>query len=157
MKEKLSATNVSFDFLSNSSEFLRIVLNNISSCVLLLDHKMQLYAFNDALKTIFSNKENEDLLYQRCGEAIGCAYQVEEQTECGNTNHCQFCELRLAAMDSYTNDKEIFKDKISRPFFNNNFKKVVKHLQFSTRLFYFNRFDKYIIMIIDDITPLTEP
>lgn len=151
MKSDLSLTNTSFSYLANSSEFLNIVLSNISSCVLLLNEHMELQAYNDALKTIFSNRENEDLLYVRCGEAIGCAYSIEEAVDCGKTTKCDTCELRIAALESYVNRKNIYKDHIYRPFFDRNHNKVDKHLQFSTRFFDFEK-ENYIIMIIEDIT-----
>jgi nitrogen fixation/metabolism regulation signal transduction histidine kinase len=156
MKSDLALTNESFCFLKGSSEFLNTVLNNISCCVLLLDKEMKLRAFNDSLKTIFSNKKDEDLLYMRCGEAIGCAYQIDEQKNCGETSRCNNCELRISAITSYANNEVICKDHISRPFFDNNYQKVDKHLQFSTRLFKLND-EKYIIMIIDDITAFIKP
>jgi nitrogen fixation/metabolism regulation signal transduction histidine kinase len=155
MNSDLSLTNVSFGFLRNSSDFLNIILNNINSCVLLLDKQIRLRAFNDALKTIFSNKKDEDLQYMRCGEAIGCAYQIEEQKDCGKTSKCCDCELRIAAISSYMDNEIIYKDHITRPFFNYSKKKVDKHLQFSTRLFPFEN-EKYIIMIIEDITKFIE-
>ena len=155
MKTKISMTNVSFDFLQGSSVFLNIILNNINTCVLLLDNNMRLQAFNDALKTIFSNKEDEVLLYRKCGEAIGCAYQIEEQKECGETSKCNNCELRIAALNSYINNETIYKEHIVRTFFNNKNEKVEKHLQFSTRLFKFNK-DKYILILVEDITKFAE-
>ncbi len=60
---------------------------------------MELQAFNDSLKTIFLNKKDEDVLYKKCGEAIGCAYQVEEATQCGKTSNCCKCDLRLSALE----------------------------------------------------------
>jgi hypothetical protein len=151
MKNDLCFTNVSFNFLSGSSEFVNLIMNNISSCILLLDKDVRLTAFNDSLKTIFSNRKDEDLIYKKCGEAIGCAYQIEEQKSCGDTSQCNNCELRVAALASYLNDESIFKDHIVKPFFDYNNKKVDKHIQFSTRVFNFNG-DKYVIMIIDDIS-----
>ena len=151
MNNEIALTNTSFNFLRGSSSFLGLILENISSCILMLNNKMELQAFNNSLKTIFSNKENEDVLYHRCGEVIGCAHSVEEEKECGNTTHCQFCDLRLSALLSYTNNETIYKDKISRYFYTSSSQKVMKHLQFSTRSFQFEN-DKYIIMIIEDIT-----
>jgi hypothetical protein len=151
MSSDLSMTNESFGLLRNSNEFLNIILNNINECVLLLDKNLNLKAFNDSLKTIFSNKRDEDLLYMKCGEAIGCAYQIDEQKKCGTTTRCSTCELKIAALNSYMNNEVIFKDHIIKPFFDYNNKKVEKHLQFSTRLFHFQN-DKYIIMIIEDIS-----
>lgn len=156
MHSKRSMANHSFEMLAESGEFLNLILNNITSCVLLLDKDMKLQAFNDALKTIFSNKADEDLLYKLCGEAIGCAYQVEEAKDCGKTTKCCTCELRLAAFDSYLNNTTIFKKHIRRPFFNKNGKREMRDLQFSTRHFYFRK-EKYIILIIDDITGRTIP
>jgi nitrogen fixation/metabolism regulation signal transduction histidine kinase len=155
MKTEITLTNETFNFLKSSNGFLNIVLNNINGCVLLLDKQMKLKAFNNALKTIFSNKKDEDLLYMRCGEAIGCAYQIEEQKDCGETSRCNVCELRISALTSYMNNEEIFKSQISRPFFDANNQKVEKHLQFSTRVFNFNN-EKYIIMIIEDISKFVE-
>jgi len=153
MNSPVSNTNHSFDLLRGSADFMNIVLNNISSSILLLDKNMRLKAFNDSLKTIFSNNRNEDLLYWKCGEAIGCAYQIEEGKECGSTSHCSNCELRLAAMESYLNDRAVYKEKVKRPFFNGDNEKINKDLQFSTRLFLYNR-EKFVIMIIEDITNL---
>ena len=151
MNEKISYTNVSFDFLSNSTKFLNLVLSNIPACVLLLDENMELQAFNEPMKSIFSNKAGEDLLYRKCGEAIGCAYQIEEQMQCGNTSQCKYCELRISALESFLNDAVIYKERIERPFFNQNFEKEIKTLSFSTRLFEYDE-RKYILLIIEDIS-----
>lgn len=155
MNSEISMTNESFSFLKGSSVFMNMILNNISSCVLMLDKDMRLQAFNDSLKTIFSNKKDEHLLYMRCGEAIGCAYQIEERKDCGKTSRCDSCELREAALTSYINGETIYNNHITKPFINFNGNRIDKHLQFSTRSFTFNK-EKYIILIIEDITPLIE-
>ncbi len=151
MNQELSMTNESFKFLSQSSDFLNLVLNNINACVLLLDKDLRLKAYNNALKTIFTSRKDEDLIYIKCGEAIGCADQVEEQKECGFTTKCLSCELRVAALTSYVKDKPMFHQHIVKPFLTHEKTKVDKHLQFSTRLFHFGN-EKYIILIIEDIS-----
>lgn len=155
MNSELSQTNNSFSFLSQSSEFLNLILNNINSCVLLLDRNVRLRAYNDALKTIFSNRKDEDLLFVKCGEAIGCAHQIEEQEDCGKTSKCCSCELREAALLSYVDNEFVYKEHIVKPFFTHDNKRVDKHLQFSTRVFYFEK-DKYVIMIIEDVSKFYE-
>lgn len=155
MKSNISMTNQSFEFLHGSSEFLNLVLNNINSCVMILDKEMKIRAFNDSLKTIFSNKKDEDLLYVRCGEGIGCAYQIEEQKDCGSTAHCNTCDLRVSGIYSYMNNEPVYKEHITRPFFNYENKKEDKHLQFSTRLFKHKK-ETYIILIIEDISKFVE-
>lgn len=153
MYSDITNTNISFSFLKNSKTFLNMLLNNINSCVLLLDNKMELRAFNEPMKTIFSNKQDEDLIYRKCGEAIGCAYQIEEEKECGKTSKCSDCELRIAAMDSYLNNIVVYKEHLTKPFINHDNQKDDKHLQFSTRLFIHER-EKYIIMMIEDISEI---
>ncbi|MBA4250863.1 MAG: hypothetical protein C0425_00865 [Chlorobiaceae bacterium] len=155
MKSYLAMTNENFSFLKNSSKFLNLILNNINSCVLLLDKQVRLVAFNDVLKTIFSNKKDEDLLYVKCGEAIGCAFQIEESKDCGTTSKCCDCELRISALTSYVDDVVIYKDNIKKQFFDYQNKKIDKHLQFSTRLFKYHD-EKYVILIIEDITKYFE-
>ncbi len=156
LHQDMALTNESFSFLSHSSDFLNIIFNNINSCILLLDKDVRLRAYNEPLKTIFSNRKHEDLLYVRCGEAIGCAYQIEEKKECGKTSNCCDCELRIAALTSYMNNTAVYKDHIVKPFFTHDNNKVDKHLQFSTRIFHFQH-EKYIILIIEDISRWFEP
>ncbi|OPZ96276.1 MAG: hypothetical protein BWY70_01803 [Bacteroidetes bacterium ADurb.Bin408] len=152
---ELTMQNNSFDFLRSSNEFLNILLNNINSCILLLNKETRLTAFNDNLKTIFSNKPDENLIYQRCGEAIGCAYNIEERKDCGKTSVCNDCELRNAALNSYNNNENIYKQKIVRPFYNTANQKVLKHLQFSTHLIHYYK-DKYVVMLIEDVSQFFE-
>lgn len=155
LNSDLSMNSESFNFLKSSSEFLNLVLENITGCVLLLDRHMELVAFNNPLKTIFSNKRDEDLLYMKCGESIGCAYQIDEAVKCGTTTKCKFCELRIAALETYTNNEVVYKEHITKPFYNFNNEKEDKHLQFSTRLFKFKG-ETYILLILDDITKFVE-
>ncbi|PKQ61858.1 hypothetical protein BZG02_14630 [Labilibaculum filiforme] len=153
MDTDLTHTNERFSVLSESSEFLNLILNNISSCIMLLDKDLMLRAYNDPLLSIFSNKKGENLLYRKCGEVIGCAYQIEEQKLCGNTSMCRTCELRISVLKSYANNEAIFNSKVTKPFFNFEGEKIDKHLQFSTRMFVYKK-EKYIILILEDITDL---
>lgn len=151
----LTHTNERFSLLSGSSDFLNIILNNINSCVMLLDNNLKLRAFNDPLTTIFSNKKDEQLLYRKCGEVLGCAYQIEENRNCGSTTQCNSCELRIAALFSYAENKPVENKHLIKPFIDYHGMRSDKHLQFSTRLFNFEK-EKYIVTIIDDITELKQ-
>lgn len=153
MQTDLTHTNERFSILSESSEFLNLILNNISSCIMLLDKDLKLRAYNNPMLSIFSNKKDENLMYRKCGDVIGCAYQIEEQKLCGTTSMCRTCELRLAALHSYVNNEAIFREHITKPFFDYEGKKEDKDLQFSTRLFTYNK-ENYIIIILEDITSL---
>jgi len=153
MNNDVSMTNVSFNYLSHSDKFLNLIIHNISSCVLLLDKEMMLCAYNEPLKTIFSSKPHEEIMYHKCGNVIGCAFAVEEEAECGTTSQCKSCSLRESALKSYINGETIYNEKIYREFYTTDFKKELKHLQFSTRAFNFED-ENYILLIINDITML---
>jgi len=148
MKNNLTLARDSFDFIKNSKDFLSLILDNITCAVFLLDKDFKLVALNNSFKTIFSNKKDENLIYMRCGEAIGCAYQIEEQKDCGDTSKCDLCELRIASLTSYAENKAIYKNHITRPFYDFKNHKTDKDLQFSTRLFHYNT-EKYIIVILE--------
>lgn len=148
-------TNKSFDIIKGSSGFLDIIMQEIPSCVLLLDSEMMLFAYNDALKTIFSNKPEEYILYKKCGNVIGCAYAVEEEKECGTTSMCKFCSLRESALTSYSSSMNIYKQRLDREFYTTGLNKEMKHLEFSSRVFQYDR-ERYVVLIINDITALEE-
>jgi len=149
----LSSSNISFDFLYKSNDFLNIILNNVSCSILLLNKDLELKAFNDPVKNMFINKPDEDLLFVRCGEAIGCAYTIEEMKKCGETSYCNKCDLRINSLQSYIEKKPIYRQKLSREFYKIDGNKEMKHLQFSVLPFYFLN-DYYIIVLVEDITEL---
>lgn len=149
--QDISSENTSFNYLRGSADFLDAVLNNISSCILLLDRDMKLQAFNNSIKTIFSNRPNEHLLYRRCGEAIGCAATVEEEKDCGKTTKCCTCVLRKCAIMTYAENISYYKNRLSREFYRTDSRKEMRHLQFSTRCIRYAQ-DRYVMMIVDDLT-----
>jgi nitrogen fixation/metabolism regulation signal transduction histidine kinase len=153
MTNPIAPSNLSFSFLRNSPDFLNIVLSEMSSCILLLNKDMMLHAFNEPIKTIFSNREDEYFQFKKCGQAIGCAYTVEEGRECGTTSHCSFCELRECGIETYLTQKPHYKKQFSRHFYRTDTHKELKHLQFSTRFFKY-KLESYVMVIIDDITEL---
>lgn len=149
MQTIISNTNQSFDILKGSSKFLNLVLDNINCCIMLLDQQMNLRAFNNPLTTLFPNKKDSNLLYRKCGEVIGCAKQIEEKMQCGTTPFCNDCELRIAALISYSENTPI-KKNITKEFYDSTGNKFIKQFTFSTRLFKFEK-ETYIVMIISEI------
>lgn len=130
---------------------MRTIIESLTSCVLLLDHEMNLKAFNRPLETIFGVQPPEGEILQKCGNVIGCAYAVESMKECGTTDHCKTCPLRVNALESYVRGTESYKQKLSRDFYTAKGDKILKHLQYSSVSFIYDD-EKYILVIIDDIT-----
>jgi sigma-B regulation protein RsbU (phosphoserine phosphatase) len=153
MENEFASSNETFLQLSNTPEFLNSLINDICSCILLLNDKMELRAFNDPMKNIFINNKEEHLQYERCGEALGCAYTVEEKKRCGETSKCKFCELRKNALLSYYSNEPVNNKIISREFYTTNSEKELRHLRYSIRTFK-NDSNHYIMLIVNDITLL---
>lgn len=151
MKEKLSSSYVQFDVLKNEPEFLNFILNHINSAILLLDSEMKLQAFNEPLTTLFSNRKNENLLYVRCGEALGCAHSVEEKKDCGTTSKCNTCELRENALFSYVSREPVYRKTLEREFYMQNGEKENKLLEYSIKPFRIGQ-HYFLMTIINDLT-----
>jgi len=148
MKDNRTSAYTYFEELEKSSDFLNFVLNNITCAVLLLNKDMELQAFNEPLKSMFMNKKDEHLLYERCGEAIGCAHQIEEKKECGKTSKCCTCGMRIDSLESYATKKTIYRKSLIRSFYKVDGTKEKKHLIYSVKPLYFKG-DYYLIVLVE--------
>lgn len=146
MENKFTSAYTYFEDLAKSPDFLGFLLNNISYGVFLLNKNLELQSFNEPFRNMFSNKRNEHLQYVRCGEAIGCAYQVVEQVNCGDTSHCTVCTLRIDALEAYAKKKPIFNRTIVREFFKTDGSKENKTLTYTIKPIYFN--DDYYLLVL---------
>lgn len=151
MNENLTSAYTRFVDLKSSSQFLDFLLNNISSCVLMLNKEMKLQAFNDPFKTLFENSNSGKVLYERCGEVIGCAFTVDEEKNCGETSHCDQCILRLTALKAFSSHKNIYNQILEREFYLTKGKKERRKFRFSAKPLY-HETNYYLIVILDDIT-----
>lgn len=139
--------------LKESNEFLNTLLDNITSAIFIADKDVKIQSFNDSFRTLFY--KNEDLvLGEYCGNALGCVYAVEENADCGSTKHCQTCTLRLSLLATFFKKIPADREILSRQFLIND-KLILKHFQFSTRNISFNQQDM-ILVIVDDITEQEE-
>ncbi len=117
---------------------------------------MELIAFNDVIKSMFPESRNQQLQYAKCGEALGCAYQIEEQADCGKTSHCKDCEIRLSSINSYLDNESTRRKRIVRPFFNGQGVKEDRMLEYSTNLFIFQG-EKYLLLTVSDVCAVKNP
>lgn len=149
----ITSENTPIKVLRSNPDFLNGILENISSCVLLLNKELKLTAYNNSIKTIFSNKPEEELLYRRCGEAIGCAATVDEMKDCSTTSKCCHCDLRRCGLKTYASGEAVYKQRISKEFYRQSGNKELRHLQFSTRKVSIDT-DSYVMVVVEDITSL---
>jgi sigma-B regulation protein RsbU (phosphoserine phosphatase) len=153
MSNKFTSALTYFDELAKSSEFLYFLLNHISTSILILNKDLELQAFNEPMQTLFGNKKNEDLLYVRCGEAIGCAHQVESQQQCGETNHCKSCRIRIDSIEAYATRQAIFNKPFVRHFYKADGTKELKNLMYTIKPLYFDK-HYYLLVLIEDMTEI---
>ncbi len=137
--------------LRESNDFLNTLLDNVEAAVLLVDPEASIHHFNDVFLKIFG-KEFEEVAGQRCGNAMGCFYTVEEGKLCGETSHCSQCPLRQSIIKSFTRKVPVRKARMTRRFMLPQGYQV-KHVEYSTQHVAF-RGQEMIIVIIYDVTEL---
>ena len=134
-----------------SNDLLNLLMENMSSALFLTDTEMRLQDFNNTLQKIFSRPEQE-MLNQRCGNAMGCAFAVEEEALCGETSNCPNCVLRSSILKALDHGQPTDREKLHRQFYVGE-TPVEKHFQFSVRRIMHDE-RPIIMVIIDDHTEL---
>jgi K+-sensing histidine kinase KdpD len=135
--------------LKESNEFLNLVLENITSGVLLIDKDVRIYNINNTVK-ILLGKSKEKIIGKLCGNALGCIHTVREYKKCGHTTKCSECPLRLTISNTFGKKHQVNKKKLRRRFKIKG-KIVNKVYQYSTRYITYNGEDM-VLIILDDIT-----
>lgn len=135
--------------LKESNEFLNALLDNITSAIFIANKDIKIQSVNNSFRTLFH--KNEDLILgEYCGNAIGCIYTVEENADCGTTRYCKTCKLRSSLLATFYEKVPTQREILSRQFLIDN-KTIEKHFQFSTRSICFNG-EEMILVIVDDVT-----
>jgi sigma-B regulation protein RsbU (phosphoserine phosphatase) len=137
--------------LKDSTNLLNLVLENIDSAVFLTDSEVKLQDFNTTLEKLFSRPE-QDLLYKRCGNAIGCVFAVEEDALCGEASHCPNCELRNSIVRALETNESTDRALLHRRFYVGD-KPVEKYFQFSVRRLQWGK-EPLIMVVFEDLTEL---
>lgn len=144
---------VNLESLKESNEFLNTLLNNITSAIFITDKDIRIQSFNDAFGSLFY-REEDLILGELCGNAIGCVYTVREKENCGTTSNCRNCGLRSSLISAFLDNVPTQRAILTREFMIND-KLILKHFQYSTRNISFNNQDM-VLVIVDDITQLQE-
>ncbi|MBF0102631.1 MAG: PAS domain-containing protein [Desulfobacterales bacterium] len=137
--------------LNESNEFLKLLFDNITSGIFLVDKDVRIQNFNNSFMALFQQPE-EKILGQRCGNAMGCVFAVEEQKECGTTSHCSTCQLRQSLIESFTKIVPIYRAKLTREFYIKG-EKTLKYFQYTAKYIMYNQ-EQMVLVIVDDITEI---
>ncbi len=144
---------VDINNLKESNEFLNLLLDDIGSAIMLVDKEIQITGINATFKTLFG-KDEDLILGQICGNAIGCQYVENGKADCGSTPDCQYCPLRSAIIKAFMTQQPTYRELLKRDFFINN-KRIRKYFHFTTKFIHFNHED-CVLLILEDITKLEE-
>jgi len=139
--------------LKESNAFLNVLLENLVSAVFVVDKNICIQSFNDSFKALF-HKPEDKILGEKCGNALGCVYTVDEAKKCGDTSNCQHCTLRDSLLKALTNKVPTYKAQLIRKFYINN-QAITKYFLYSSKYITFNN-EEMALVIIDDNTELME-
>lgn len=139
--------------LKESNEFLNILLDNITSAIFIVDKDCKIKSFNDSFSTLFY--KNEDLLLgQLCGNALGCEHVAQTNQDCGTTEHCDSCSLRTSLLQTIIKKVPVHRAILPRKFLINK-ELIQKYFQYTTKLVHYNE-EEMILVIMNDITEQEE-
>ncbi len=144
---------ISIDSLKDSNEFLNTLLDNITSAIFVTDKDIRIQSFNDSFRSLFY-KDEDKLLGELCGNAIGCIYTVREKANCGSTSNCNNCTLRSSLLSAFLEKVPTHRSILKREFQIKD-RIIQKYFQFSTRNITFNHEDM-VMVIVDDVTEIHE-
>ena len=143
--------DINISDLKDSNEFLKVLLENLSSAIFIVDKNLRIRNFNDSFRALFYKTEDR-ILGELCGNALGCVFSVEENKNCGTTSNCAKCVLRDSLIKAFTEKIPAYKELLEREFFVDG-KKVLKYFQYTTKYVRFNN-NEMVLIIVDDITEL---
>lgn len=139
--------------LKESNTFLSILIDNLVSAVFIVDKDIRIQSFNESFQALF-HKQQDKILGELCGNAIGCEFAVVEDKACGTTSNCNGCPLRESLLKAFSEKIPAYKEKISRNFYIDG-RLYKKFFQYSARYVFFNNED-LVLIIVDDITELMD-
>jgi signal transduction histidine kinase len=139
--------------LRESSDFLNVLLENISSAIFIVDPDLSVHNYNYAFAELFRKTEDR-ILGQLTGNAVGCQYTDSGRTDCGTSQNCQTCELRNSLLNSLLQNLPVNKGILNRAFLIDG-KMVDKCLSYSSKLIWVQE-KKRVLVIVDDITELQQ-
>ncbi len=145
--------SVIIESLKNSLEFLNLIFDTIPTGILIVDKDARIHSFNNAINNIFHKSDN-GLIEQLCGNGLGCAFEVETNLNCGCTEYCPSCPLRIGIFKAIKENKETTNSILKRNFYLDN-KSITLYLRFSIKPIELNN-EKFAILFFDDVSDYFE-
>jgi signal transduction histidine kinase len=137
--------------LIESSEFLQVVLQNITSAVMVLDKNLRIYHINDVAGLLFG-QSTQDMVGKLFGNAVCCLVALKNGMECGKSPACKSCSIRNAILKVISGRRPVVKMKHAQDMLING-RHERKILQYSAKYIRFAG-TVFVIIIMDDITEM---
>jgi K+-sensing histidine kinase KdpD len=87
--------------------YLREVFYGMPEVAVVLNPERQIVYANEGLLSILPQKDKEDIIGLRTGEAINCIYSSENEGGCGTSEACRFCGAVNAVLESAKLNKKV--------------------------------------------------
>jgi transcriptional regulator with PAS, ATPase and Fis domain len=137
--------------LKRSKGFLRTVLDNITSALFIVDSDVRIQGINDSFKALF-HKEEDQVVGELCGNAIGCVFTIAEGKDCGTTENCKECNLRSSILGALTKEIPTYREKLVRSFQIQD-RMISKYFFYSAKHVDYKG-EKMVLIVIDDLTKI---
>jgi PAS domain-containing protein len=76
-----------------NEKLVRVILDTLPACVLVMNEQMQVVESNQAARKLFGVKSARKVR-NLIGEVLHCVNERDAREECGNTPHCEDCPIR---------------------------------------------------------------
>ncbi|HPK54877.1 MAG TPA: ATP-binding protein [Spirochaetota bacterium] len=137
--------------LKESNDFLKSIIDNISSALFLSDENLRVAAFNETFSKLFQ-KKSDDIVGKLCGNVIGCVFVEEAGMECGTSEYCSKCTLRKAVSGALESKTVTSNEIIERHFYIRD-SKLLKYFRYSVTPIIYNG-AVLALVIVDDVTEI---
>ena len=137
--------------LRESNEFLKLLLENSNTAVLIADEDLRIHQVNNFFIQLFDGAL-EDVVTEKLGKATGCEQMVKENKPCGETSRCHECVLRKSLIETMFSRVPMERTSLKRSFYIHN-ELVEKSLELTTRHVTFNG-RQMVLVFIYDITEI---
>lgn len=143
--------NTETNTFSAPKELLNTVVQNISSALFIINQNFEIQQFNKAFLEMFHLTKAETH-QQLTGNALGCAFMVENEQNCGTATGCEVCSLRNNILGLFLHKIPVYKKKLIRHFYIAG-KKTLKFLQYTAKTIDYEK-EEMILVIVNDITQI---
>jgi len=147
IEDEVVKANQEVNALNNSKIELATILAKIPLFMIIVDQERRVRKVSDAILD-FTGRKEEEILGLRGGEALRCAYHIDDPKGCGFGTTCENCTVRNTVLDTIETGNSHQKVEAKLSFIGDEVEE--RTLLVSTTLL--DLPDKRVLVFIEDIT-----